>query len=74
MDQPDVGGAHAMQQTYISGHGMAASQTTVRLDGMMLNSMCGDGQVQFYTNTAIAQEMVYQSSGANADVSGAVSL
>jgi len=24
-----------------------------RLDGMMLNSMCGDGQVQFYQNTAI---------------------
>jgi hypothetical protein len=71
MDQPDVGGSHAMQQTYISGHGMAASQTTVRLDGMMLNSMCGDGQVQFYTNTAIAQEIVYQTSGANADVSGA---
>jgi hypothetical protein len=71
MDQPDVGGAHAMQQTYISGHGMAASQTTVRLDGMMLNSMCGDGQVQFYTNTAIAEEIVYQTSGANADVSGA---
>ena len=71
MDAPDVGGAHAMQQTYISGHGMAASQTTVRLDGMMLNSMCGDGQVQFYQNTAIAEEMVYQTSGANADVSGA---
>ena len=71
MDQPDVGGTHAMQQTYISGHGMAASQTTVRLDGMMLNSMCGDGQVQFYQNTAIAEEMVYQTTGANADVSGA---
>ena len=38
---------------------------------MMLNSMCGDGQVQFYQNTAIAEEMVYQTTGANADVSGA---
>jgi len=28
------------------GARLAASQTTVRLDGMMLNSMCGDGQVQ----------------------------
>jgi len=33
--------------------------------------MCGDGQVQFYQNTAIAEEMVYQTTGGMADVSGA---
>ena len=39
----------------------------------MLNSMCGDGQVQFYQNTATAEEMVYQTTGAKCseDVSGA---
>ena len=70
MDQPDVGGTHAMQQTYISGHGMAASQTTVRLDGMMLNSMCGDGQVQFYQNTAIAEEMVGKAYKSSFEIAG----
>ena len=30
---PDVGGSRAMQQTYVSTHGLGASQTTVQVDG-----------------------------------------
>jgi hypothetical protein len=30
---PDVGGSRAMQQTYMSAHGLGASQTTVQVDG-----------------------------------------
>jgi hypothetical protein len=68
LSEPDVGGAHAMQQTSISGHGMASQQTVVQLDGMGYNSVVGDGGVQVYSNTAMNEEMVYQTSGANADV------
>jgi len=67
---PDVGGSRAMQQTYMSTHGLGASQTTVQVDGLMVNGLDGDGAVQNYFNSSISQEMVYATSGAGADVSG----
>ena len=67
---PDVGGSRAMQQTYMSAHGMSASQTTVQVDGLMVNGLDGDGAVQNYFNSTMSQEMVYTTSGAAADVSG----
>jgi hypothetical protein len=67
---PDVGGSRAMQQTYMSAHGMGASQTTVQVDGLMVNGLDGDGAVQNYFNSSMSQEMVYTTSGASADVSG----
>jgi hypothetical protein len=67
---PDVGGSRAMQQTYMSAHGMSASQTTVQVDGLMVNGLDGDGAVQNYFNSSMSQEMVYTTSGASADVSG----
>ena len=67
---PDVGGSRAMQQTYMSAHGLGASQTTVLVDGLIVNGLDGDGAVQNYFNSSMAQEMVYTTSGAGADVSG----
>jgi hypothetical protein len=67
---PDVGGSRAMQQTYMSAHGLGASQTTVQVDGLMVNGLDGDGAVQNYFNSSMSQEMVYTTSGASADVSG----
>ncbi len=67
---PDVGGSRAMQQTYMSAHGMSASQTTVQVDGLLVNGLDGDGAVQNYFNSSMSQEMVYTTSGASADVSG----
>ena len=67
---PDVGGSRAMQQTYMSTHGLGASQTTVQVDGLMVNGLDGDGAVQNYFNSSMSQEMVYTTSGAGADVSG----
>jgi hypothetical protein len=67
---PDVGGSRAMQQTYMSAHGMSASQTTVQVDGLMVNGLDGDGAVQNYFNSSMSQEMVYTTSGASADVAG----
>lgn len=67
---PDVGGSRAMQQTYMSAHGLGASQTTVLVDGLLVNGLDGDGAVQNYFNSSMSQEMVYTTSGAAADVSG----
>jgi hypothetical protein len=67
---PDVGGSRAMQQTYMSTHGLGPSQTTVLVDGLLVNGLDGDGAVQNYFNSSMSQEMVYTTSGASADVSG----
>ena len=61
---PDVGGSRAMQQTYMSTHGLGASQTTVQVDGLLVNGLDGDGAVQNYFNSSMSQEMVYTTSGA----------
>jgi hypothetical protein len=70
LNAPDVGGSRAMQQTYMSAHGSGASQTTVQVDGLMVNGIDVDGAVQNYFNSSMSQEMVYTTSGAAADVSG----
>ena len=70
LNAPDVGGSRAMQQTYMSAHGAGASQTTVAVDGLMVNGLDVDGAVQNYFNSSMSQEMVYTTSGAAADVSG----
>ncbi|MEQ1912417.1 MAG: carboxypeptidase regulatory-like domain-containing protein, partial [Vicinamibacterales bacterium] len=70
LNQPDTGGSKAMQQTYMSGHGSGASQTTVQVDGLMVNGLDVDGAVQSYFNSSMSQEMVYTTSGASADVAG----
>jgi hypothetical protein len=70
LNSPDVGGSRAMQQTYMSAHGAGASQTTVQVDGQIVNGIDVDGAVQNYFNSSMSQEMVYTTSGASADVSG----
>jgi Carboxypeptidase regulatory-like domain len=70
LNQPDIGGSKAMQQTYMSAHGAGASQTTVQVDGLLVNGLDVDGAVQSYFNSSMSQEMVYTTSGAAADVSG----
>ncbi|MGE3957146.1 MAG: carboxypeptidase regulatory-like domain-containing protein [Vicinamibacterales bacterium] len=70
LNAPDVGGSRAMQQTYMSAHGAGASQTTVQVDGLLVNGLDVDGAVQNYFNSSMSQEMVYTTSGAGADVAG----
>ena len=53
---PDSGGARAMQQTYMSTHGMTSANNTVMVDGMMVNGLQADGAVQSYFNDAMNQE------------------
>jgi len=69
MDLPDTGGARAMQQTYMSTHGMTRSNNTVLVDGMMVNGLQLDGGVQSYPNDAMSAEVSYQTSGISAETS-----
>ncbi len=67
MNLPDTGGARAMQQTYMSTHGMTLANNTVLVDGLMVNGLQLDGGVQSYFNDAMNQELSYQTSGIGAD-------
>jgi len=67
LDAPDVGGSRAMQQTYFTAHGAGVSQTSVLMDGMIINGLQGDGAVQSYMNDAGNEQMVYQTGGGTAD-------
>src|SRR6266516_899844 len=52
MDAPDVGGSRAMQQTYFFVHGAGTSQTSVLMDGRIINGLQADGAVRSYMNDA----------------------
>ena len=67
LNQPDVGGSYAMQQTYFSVHGAGSTGTSVLMDGMIINGLEGDGAIQSYMNDAASQEMVYQTGGGSGD-------
>src|SRR5262247_2082967 len=54
LNSPDVGGSRAMQQTYMSAHGAGASQTTVQVDGLLVNGIDVDGAVQSYFNSSMS--------------------
>jgi len=64
---PDVGGSQAMQQTYFTVHGAGTAQTSVLMDGMIINGLQGDGGIQSYLNDAGNEQMVYQTGGGTAD-------
>ena len=67
LTDPDVGGSRAMQQTYFTVHGLGAAQTSVMIDGMIVNGLQGDGAIQSYLNEGANQEMVYQTGGGTVD-------
>ncbi|HEX7281718.1 MAG TPA: carboxypeptidase regulatory-like domain-containing protein, partial [Vicinamibacterales bacterium] len=69
LNLPDTGGARAMQQTYMSTHGMSTANTTVMVDGQMVNGLQGDGAIQSYFNDAMNAEMSYQTAGIGAETS-----
>ena len=69
LNLPDTGGARAMQQTYMSTHGMTSANNTIMVDGMIVNGLQSDGSVQSYFNDAMNQEVAYQTSGIGAETS-----
>jgi hypothetical protein len=69
LNLPDTGGARAMQQTYMSTHGMSTANNTVMVDGQMVNGLQGDGAIQSYFNDAMNSEVSYQTAGIGAETS-----
>lgn len=69
MSNTDVGGNQQMEQIYMTVNGSRQTDTTVQVDGMNLNSLMNDGQVQAYFSDAATAEITYQTSGITADVS-----
>jgi len=55
LNQPDVGGSRAMQQTYMTTRGLTSANNIVQVDGMMINGLDGDGAVQQYINNSFVQ-------------------
>ncbi len=70
LNTPDVAGSMQVQQTYLTAHGNQATDATYLLDGMLVNSIIGDGRAQNYIDNAIIQETTYQTSNVTAEVSG----
>ena len=70
MSNTDVAGNQQMEQIYMTVHGSRQTDTTLQVDGMQLNSLMNDGQVQAYYSDAANAEVTYQTSGVGADVSG----
>ena len=52
MSNTDVGGNQQMEQIYMTVNGSRQTDTTVQVDGMNLNSLMNDGQVQAYFSDA----------------------
>ena len=69
LSNTDVGGNQQMEQIYMRVHGSRQTDTTVQVDGMQLNSLMSDGQVQAYFSDAANAEVSYSTSGGGADVS-----
>jgi hypothetical protein len=68
LSRPDVGGSQGMEQTYMRTHGADDRHTTVQVDGMMVNSSMGDGNIQAYNDDALASEVSLQTSAVGAEV------
>jgi hypothetical protein len=66
---PDVGGTSGMQNRDLTVHGSDGRDTTMQVDGMTLNGIEGDGSVQSYFNEMMFEEISYQTSAINAEVS-----
>jgi Carboxypeptidase regulatory-like domain/TonB-dependent Receptor Plug Domain len=69
LNLPDTGGARGMQQTYMTVRGMTTANTTMLVDGMLVNGLQADGAVQSYFNDAMNSEVSIQTSGISADTS-----
>ncbi|MFN7981785.1 MAG: carboxypeptidase regulatory-like domain-containing protein [Vicinamibacterales bacterium] len=69
LSRPDVGGSQGMEQTYMRTHGADDRHTNIQVDGMMVNSSMGDGNIQAYNDDALAQQVVFQTSALPAEVS-----
>src|SRR5438132_1264213 len=68
LSRPDVGGSQGMEQAYMRTHGADDRHTSMQVDGMIVNSSMGDGNIQAYNDDALAQQVVFQTSALPAEV------
>src|SRR6266436_302896 len=68
LSRPDVGGSQGMEQAYMRTHGADDRHTSMQVDGMIVNSSMGDGNIQAYNDDALAQSVVFQTSALPAEV------
>jgi hypothetical protein len=65
----NVGGTRALNPQQLTVHGSDTRDTFVEVDGMILNSMMGDDNIQLYHNDAVVGDITYQTSALTADAS-----
>jgi hypothetical protein len=70
MSNTDVGGNQQVEQIYMTVNGSRQTDITVQMDGLKMNSLMSDGQVQPYFSDAAQAEISYQTSGIGAETSG----
>ena len=70
MSNTDVGGNQQVEQIYMTVNGSRQTDVTLQVDGLKLNSIMGDGQIQAYYSDAAQSEITYQTSGITAETSG----
>src|SRR5204863_7753782 len=69
MTNTDGGGNQQIAQIYMITHGSRRTGTSLQVDGMSINSLMNDGEVQAYFSDAANAEVTYQTSGLGAEVS-----
>lgn len=70
MSNTDVGGNQQAEQIYMTVNGSRQTDVTIQVDGLKMNSIMSDGQVQAYFSDAAQSEVTYQTGGIGAEVSG----
>ena len=70
MTTTDVGGSQQMEQIYMTTQGSRRTDTTVQVDGMMMNALLNNGEVQaYFSDAAQLGSQLSRRAGAGADVS-----
>ena len=69
LNTPDVGGSMQVQQTYIAVHGNSSQRTTYLMDGLLINTTQGDGQIQTYVDNEIFSESTQMANNVPVEVS-----
>lgn len=70
LSSPDVGGSGGLNQRGMGVHGTTNVQSTIQVDGMLMNTYINNGGTQQYFNNDATEEMTFQTSGISAEVSG----
>ncbi|MBI3493759.1 MAG: TonB-dependent receptor [Acidobacteria bacterium] len=71
MGAPDVGGSRGTQYVPMSTYGSYHSDNAHLVDGMNMKSLESDGSWTMYHDTMMFQEISYETTGSNAEISGA---